>query len=152
VHPGEYTVRLTVNGIVREKPIRVRLDPRVEISDADLELQTRYSLALLKGNRRAQALKRTIDGQLAGVDPARRDRLLALRGDGDAENPNIHYGSIYASSADEETIVGLQEKLVYMLKILQAADAKPTSQAVRSVDALLRRVGDLERRHAEIMR
>jgi len=152
VHPGRYTVRLTVDRTVREEAIDVRLDPRVDISDADLELQTRYSLALLRGNQRAQRLRNAIDSRLSNVDEARRDSLLALRGEGDAENPNIHYGSIYVSPIEEETIVGLQEKLVYVLKILQAADARPTSQAMRSVDALLARVDELEQRHAAIMR
>mgnify|MGYP000057739986 CR=1 FL=1 len=71
---------------------------------ADLELQTRYSLALLRGNQRAQALRQTIDGELGTANGERRERLLALRGANEAENPNISYGSIYAATADEETI------------------------------------------------
>ena len=73
---------------------------------------------------------------------------MALRGEGDASNPNISYGSITVSPAETETVVGLQEKLVYMLKVLQGADARPTRQAMKSVDALIARVAELEARYA----
>ena len=151
VHPGRYTVRLTVDDTVREESIDVRIDPRVNIADTDLRLQTRYSLSLLRANQKAQQLRNTIDGQLNDVTGEQRERLLALRGDSEAENPNISYGSIYAAPANEESIASLQEKLVYMLKVLQGADAKPTTQAMDSVDVLVARVEALAQRHASIM-
>lgn len=150
VHPGRYVVRLTAGDIVQEQTIEVRLDPRVDITAADLRLQTRYSLAVWRGLRRAQSMRDEIDAQLSGIDDDRRDLLLALRGTGDAENPDINYGSISASPPDVETIVSLQSKLVFMLKILQGADARPSSQAMQSVDKLLVALERLEQRHAAI--
>ncbi len=150
VHPGRYVVRLTADNIVREQTIEVRLDPRVTISDSDLRLQTRYSLATLRGQQQAQAIRDKIDANLSGVGEGQRDRLLALRGAGNAENPDISYGSISASPSHLETIVSIQTKLTYMLKILQSADARPTDQAMQSVDALLATLDELEQRHTDL--
>ncbi|MEM9758890.1 MAG: glycoside hydrolase [Pseudomonadota bacterium] len=146
VHPGVYTIRLTVDGAVYENGLSVVLDPRVEISGADLELQTRYSLQVLRASERVQRLRERIDEELVAASGSRREHLLALRGEGDAENPNISYGSITESPLEAESIVGLQEKLIYMLKILQTADARPTTQAIAAVEALSARVGELEGR------
>lgn len=101
---------------------------------------------MLRASERVQRLRDRIDEELVGASGSRRERLLALRGEGDAENPNISYGSITASPLEAENIVGLQEKLIYMLKILQAADARPTTQAIAAVEALSARVGELEGR------
>jgi photosystem II stability/assembly factor-like uncharacterized protein len=150
VHPGRYAARLTVGDVAQERMLDVRLDPRVEIRDADLRLQTRYSLAAYQGNQRAQAMRNEIDARLPGLDERRRGLLLALRGSGDAENPDVTYGSISALPADDETIVGIQSKLVYMLKILQAADARPSSQAMESVDTLLAALDKLAQRQNTI--
>jgi len=151
VHPGQYTVRLSADDFVMEKPIEVRLDPRVDIDGEDLQLQTQYSLTALRANQRAQALREQIDDDVIRINDERVEQLLALRGEGDAENPNISYGSVYAVPADEETLVGLQHKLVYMLKVLQSADARPTTQAMQSVDELVTILDELESRHAAIL-
>ncbi|MDA0681089.1 MAG: glycoside hydrolase [Proteobacteria bacterium] len=150
VHPGRYTVRLTVGGDVFAQEIDVALDPRVEITDADLRLQTRYSLAAYRGHQRAQTLRDEIDAELSTADEQRRGLLLALRGAGDAENPDITYGSISAAPSDTETLVGIQTKLIHMLKIFQAADARPNSHAIQSINTLLATLEKLVERHAAI--
>ena len=96
----------------------------------------------------AQALRDSVDQRLARAPAAQRDALLRLRGEGEAANPDTSYGSITAVPPERETIVSLQEKLAYMLKLLQQADARPTSQAITSVDALLARLDELKARVA----
>ena len=150
VLPGRYRVRMTADGVVREAPLEVRLDPRVDVPAEDLALQNRYSLALLRASDAAQALRDRIDARLQGASPAGRDALLRLRGDGEAPNPDTSYGSITAASAEQETVVSLQEKLAYMLKLLQQADARPTTQAIAAVESLLARLPALEARLAAI--
>ncbi len=150
VLPGQYRVRVTADGVVREAGLEVRLDPRVRVSSEDLALQARHSLQLLRASETAQALRDTVDARLASATTARRDALLRLRGAGEAGNPDTNYGSITASPPDQETIVSLQEKLVFMLKLLQQADARPTTQAIEAVNALLARLGDLEARVAAL--
>ncbi len=138
VHPGTYTVRLTVDGSVLERPVVVRMDPRVEMSDEDLQLQTDNSMACYRGYLEAQEIREAIDEALAdaALSAPEREALRALRGAGSPGEPGILYGSIYEAPRDEETVVGLQHKLLFLLKLLQEADARPTSQAVAAVGKL----------------
>jgi photosystem II stability/assembly factor-like uncharacterized protein len=132
VHPGTYTVRLAADGSILERRLEVRLDPRVEVSAEDLQLQTDYSLRCYEGYLEAQEIREAIDEALEeGVEE--REEWSALRGSGAPGDPNILYGSIYETSPDEETVVGLQHKFLFLLNLLQGADARPTSQAIQAV-------------------
>ena len=66
VMPGTYTVRLTTGGTTLERPLTVRMDPRVKTSDADLQLQFDLS----------QALYRRIEATANQPDLAREHRQL----------------------------------------------------------------------------
>ncbi len=147
VHPGRYTARLTVDGTVTERPLEVRMDPRVTISAEDLQRQTDLSLASYRGYVAAQKLRDTIDTALQGTaDAARRTELQKLRGVGQPGDQDVQYGSITVAAEGEETVVGLQEKFLYVLNLLQAADAPPTSQAAAAVSALQKALAALEKR------
>lgn len=154
VAPGGYTVRLTAGGEVRERALEVRLDPRVVIDDESLDLQTELSQRCYDAYHRLQARRETIDDELerlpASADP-RRALLAAVRGEGASGDPDILYGSIYEAAAGEETLVGLQHKLLFMLNLLQGADARPTTQAQRAVDQLEQAVVELEGRSRSLL-
>lgn len=154
VHPGQYTVRLTVDGRTYEKPITVRLDPRVDIHPAHLQLQTDLSMACYRGYLAAQEIRDAIDELLTGEKGAmtadRRKSLESLRGTGAPEEQDLLYGSIYAQTPESETLVGLQEKFLYLLNLLQGADAKPTEQAISGVRLLEKTLEDLGRRWKEL--
>jgi photosystem II stability/assembly factor-like uncharacterized protein len=140
VHPGRYTVRLTADGTVLERPLEVRLDPRVNISAADLQLQTENSLACYNGYLQLQKIRESIEAALQNPatqrDAKKQEALQALRGSGLPGNPDLLYSSITAASADKETIVGLQNKFLFMLNALQSAEARPTQQTIAGVKAL----------------
>ncbi len=138
VHPGNYTVRLTVDGDAAERALEVRLDPRVEISEADLGLQTELSMRVYRGYLRMQRLREEIDAFMARVRLTREayERFMALRGQGAPGNPDIVYGSITAVPGEQESVVGLQHKYLFLLNLAQAADARPTDQALAAIDAL----------------
>jgi photosystem II stability/assembly factor-like uncharacterized protein len=140
VHPGRYAVRLTVDGATFEKPVEVRLDPRVRISNEDLGLQTRYSLAMYEVYHAAQDVVESIDRLLSdpSLPGSRRDALTALRGRGPVGDPDIVYGSAIALAPEDETFVGLQEKALFILNVLQGADVRPTTQAREGADAIER--------------
>jgi photosystem II stability/assembly factor-like uncharacterized protein len=152
VHPGRYRVRLTADGAVSERHIDVRMDPRVSIAAEDLRAQTDVSMAVYRGYLRAQAMRNAIEARLreAGPGAARRAALQALRGEGLPGDADVMYGSIYAAAPELETVVGLQEKLLHMLNLLQAADAKPTTQARDAVAALQATLAVLETRWAAL--
>jgi hypothetical protein len=58
------------------------------------------------------------------------------------------YGSIYDTPTEQETVVGLQEKFLYMLHLLQTADVRPTPQAMESVQKLQELLGILGKKYA----
>lgn len=152
VAPGEYRVRLSVDGLAVERRLAVRLDPRVELAAEDLEHQTELSLRCYDAYHRAQEMREALEAALAGLgdeDP-RRDALRSLRGDGEPGDPDILYGHIRSTGVDEETVTGLQHKLLFVLNVLQGADARPTRQTGDAVEQLEKSLAALERRWAPL--
>ena len=147
VHPGRYLVRLTVDDAVQEHHLDVRLDPRVTISAADLQLQTDYSLACYNAYLHLQKIRESIDAALQNrASEKKREALQALRGSGLPGNPDFLYGSITATSLDKETVVGLQNKFLHLLNVLQSAEARPTQQTMAGVKALEETMKELSKR------
>ena len=150
VHPGQYTVRLTVDGVVTEHAITVKLDPRVSISEADLQNQSTYSVACYKAYQELQVIREAIDKKLIDVKAkwakGRKEQVIALRGSGAPDNPDVMYGSISDVALEQETIVGLQDKFLHLMAVLQSADAKPTAQTLLAVDKLKIRKGEVVNR------
>jgi hypothetical protein len=60
-------------------------------------------------------------------------RSSAIDGTGWTEDVDILYSAAYATRRNDETLMGLQSKLLYLMALLQGADAKPTSQAMKAV-------------------
>jgi photosystem II stability/assembly factor-like uncharacterized protein len=140
VHPGNYKVRLTVDGSVSEQSIAIRMDPRVSISESDLKLQTDNSLVCYQSYQELQSIREIMDRLLANPKTkwgkGKKEQVVALRGNGSPDIPDIIYGSASESTLDQETIVGLQDKFLHMMAILQSADSKPTSQSISAVEKL----------------
>jgi photosystem II stability/assembly factor-like uncharacterized protein len=145
VHPGKYAVRLTVDGAVQQRTLDVRIDPRVTIAQEDLRRQTDASLACYRGYLEAQDIRDAIDARPA----ADRPKLMALRGNGEPDDQDVLYGSITAVAPERETVVGLQEKFLYMLNLLQGADAAPTGQALTAVAELQKTLTAMKARWSE---
>ncbi len=131
VHPGRYTLRLTADGNVSERSIEVRMDPRVEMSPEEIRRQTDGSMTAYRGYNELQAIRHVIDETLP-----RRDEWMRLRGEGLPGVPDTTYGAIYDTPLENETIVSLQEKLLYVLALYQQADAPPTTQAETAIALL----------------
>lgn len=140
VLPGRYTVRLTVDGTVLEQTLDIRIDPRVSASLEDIRLQQEYSMRCYRAYAQLQEARNAIDRQLN--DPARtwkageKELLQRVRGNGEPGYGDILYGSIRETPMEKESLVGLQEKLLYMLSVLQSTDARPTEQVMNGVRQL----------------
>ena len=63
-------------------------------------------------------------------------KLQALRGEGAVGEPDFMYGSIRETPTDQETIVGLQHKFLFLLKLLQSSDEKVSDAAKKGVEQL----------------
>ena len=133
VIPGDYTVRLTADDLVSDKKLTVKIDPRVESSPGDLQQQFDHSMRCYNSYLDLQKIREKIDNSLISASTVKKQQLVELRGEGKPENSNILYGSIYESEAPKETIVGLQEKFLFMMNLLQNSDDRPTKQAIDGV-------------------
>jgi photosystem II stability/assembly factor-like uncharacterized protein len=147
VHPGAYKVRLTVDGKSIEKSISVRLDPRVSISEADLRQQTVLSMTAYDSYHQLQVIRDEMDKMKAGTKKWKKgqfDAVVALRGAGDPDGGDFLYGSITETTLEKETIVSLQHKMLYLVNVLQSADAAPTIQMKEAVGKLTQRAKEVE--------
>jgi hypothetical protein len=113
--PGNYTVRLVVDGRTLSQPLRVKLDPRVKSSPEDLRAQFERSMDV------AREMARTRDA-LARV---KAERARATEGP-----------AADALSARATTLSDLNARLVTLYEILQEADAAPTPAALETAETL----------------
>jgi len=155
VAPGTYRVRLTVDGTLKEKDIDVRLDPRSQLSDADLHLQTDLSMQVYNAYGQLNGIRNEVNGKLTGNQKLRsktRSAFEKFMGTGDPSNGDPLYGSIRESSLENENLVGLQEKLLYLLVVLQNADARPNAPLQEAVGKLLKRTQEMQAKWQSISR
>lgn len=153
--PGKYKIRLVVDGtIAQEQEIQIRLDPRVTFSNDDLVLQSLHSMMCYRSYNELLALRNEIDLKLSNPKAkwakGKKELLIALRGEGRPENPDVMYESISDTSIEKETIVALQEKLLYLMSVLQSTEAKPTAAQVQAVVKLTANAVELKNRSTTI--
>ncbi|SIO01402.1 Uncharacterized protein SAMN05444394_2898 [Algoriphagus halophilus] len=145
VKPGTYRVRLAVDGEVFEKPLTIKMDPRVTISEEALQMQTDLSKTCYDSYHELQRIVEAID---AYSKPS--EEQLALRGMGRVGNPDTMYGSIRETDPADETLVGLQQKFLFMMNLIQAADVQPTQQTIRAVNSLKESLEKIKLRWKEV--
>lgn len=131
VKPGTYRVKLTVDGQSFERAVTVKMDPRVTMSSESLDDQFNLSMACYNAYHELQAMVEVIDAKKNASDGLKR-----LRGNGAVGDPDTMYGSITHVPAENETLVGLQNKFLFMQNLLQAADVEPTSQTRSAIETL----------------
>jgi hypothetical protein len=140
VSPGTYKVRLIVGGKSTERTIDVRLDPRVTITEKDLQLQTDYTAECYQNYQKLQMIREEANALLTNSKTKwkanEKETLQALIGAGEPQASDVLYGSVRETPLDKETMKGLQEKYLYLLNVLQSADVKPTTQAIQGIEKL----------------
>jgi photosystem II stability/assembly factor-like uncharacterized protein len=162
--PGHYQVRLTVAGKSQTADFDLKLDPRVKVSQADLEAQfnlllqtrdelskvcdtvnqiqdVRFQLAGLKRRLPENASVKTIVSAADDLDK----KLSAVRDD--MVNLEI--------SANEDSLAyppQLDAKLAYLAMDASSADSAPTEAEQRQFEKLKRQSGELISRWEDIQR
>ncbi|HEX9083119.1 MAG TPA: hypothetical protein VF836_00155, partial [Gemmatimonadaceae bacterium] len=153
VLPGTYTVRLSANGRSYTQPLEIKMDPRVEITDAGLHQQrdigVRMNDAISRdfaalGEVRAQ--RKLLRGQRDGAKAKEvADSLVAL----DSLLAKIESGARGGAPAG---LVVLNEQLAGILDTVEGADADPTTQVVaaasdleKSLAAIIAQWSDVQR-------
>jgi hypothetical protein len=159
VQPGQYVVRLTVEGKTLEQPLTVKMDPRVKAPAEVLARQFELSFQCYEGARQAREVLgrvRKLRSQIAELkakagEGALADALAALdRKVSPLEGVERGRGGRGAAGPREPTLAGLAGESQHLLDVLQGADAPPTTQAVaacadtqKALRALLARWGEL---------
>ena len=148
VYPGTYTVTLDADGKKTSQHLTVKMDPRVSAGESVLQAQFELSMACYNGLERlrkatgqVKLLRRQIDGARNDLrDSALVDTLTslnklmnALLGDGVPADVDVMYFKADDLKKDRETFALLQTRMLYLMTLLQNAEAKPTVSQVNSV-------------------
>ncbi len=163
VHPGTYTVRLTIDGKSYTQPITVKMDPRVKTPAADLALQGSLSLALYDASLDAPATAKQIravraqltaragaaSGDLAKELTALATRMDALAGaeaapGGGRGGGGGGRGGAPGGAPAPESFSSVAGQFLPIMSVLQAADYTPTTQAVTAANERLKALGALK--------
>lgn len=128
--PGEFKVRLTVDGKTLEQKLLIYMDPRVYLEPGALSKQ--FEVAKWCYDRMADARKMIGDATAAKAAGKNVDDLLAARGD----------SSIAAFSSDASTLMNRVEE----------ADAMPTQPMLDAYEALKKRFADLQAKLQNVIR
>ena len=154
--PGKYQVRLTVNGKSATAPFEVKIDPRVTVSQSDLEKQFKLEMDLREQlNRVYDAVNQIQDvrEQLNGLKKrlvlvesskplfdgasALDARLIAVR------DPLINF-KISASEDSLAYAPGIDAKLAFLsMGVSGFADAAPTEAEYQEFDKLKKQTDEL---------
>jgi hypothetical protein len=149
VMPGQYTVRLTVDGKSYTQPLNVRIDPRVTTPTTALQQQFDMSMQAYNGvitstemmvdvTRTSEQLRKAHDAAAGNVArlktiEALQQKLRDLTGAGQRGGQG---GAAQPTPVDQMQLGRLAGAFSSILDLLQDADAAPTSQAVHDLAAL----------------
>jgi hypothetical protein len=160
--PGEYTVKLTVNGRSFTERLTVRMDPRVTTPPDGIAKMFEISIRSYEGARQAREAQEQIrklraqlrdrrdragQGALADAITALDQKAAAMEGGGGGRGFGGPGG---AAAAGERTFGALAGQLNSLMGLIEGADATPTTQAVAASDELQRGLSDLLARWNEM--
>lgn len=137
--PGMYSVRLTVDGESQETPFEIRLDPRLEGTVTQAELQERFDLAISIRDRVTEAneavlrirnMKGQIDDRTEAADNQELNQLAATVTSrlGDVE------GEVYQvkNESNQDPLnfpIKLNNKLAALVGTVEGGESAPTAQS-----------------------
>jgi photosystem II stability/assembly factor-like uncharacterized protein len=141
--PGQYSVRLTVNGRSYSQPLTLKMDPRVKTPALGLTRQFTLSMQLYDGQLevqkalaqlrelRAQVRDRRARGAAAASDAlaAFDQKAASIEG-----NAPVGFGGGRGGTPDgPETLNSINAGLGQLIGLLQGADVTPTTQLAAAV-------------------
>ena len=155
VVPGEFTVRLSVNGHSFTEPLTVKLDPRLKVQPGSLEeqLQLETHLASLMnagyeavGEARSllDGLNKTSEAEPSGRSPASTRTRQSNTALAHKVKTLLESGAESSSAPSEPTLARINGEVGSLYNEVDRADAKPTaSQAAAAAE--------IERESAELL-
>jgi len=134
--PGEYTVRLTLNGEQFTQPLTLRLDPRVTTSDEDLALLASLSREMWDGAMAANAAYEEARALVARLDAAgNADAKAEVEALAPAPRPSgsgRFFG--FAAPSGPPTLDGVSRTMMSAAMAMQGADVAPTKRQIAACD------------------
>ena len=162
--PGQYQVRLTVGGQSQTAPFELKLDPRVNVSQADLEQQLNLLLATRDELSRVYDTVNQIEdvrSQLAGLKRRLPENASAKTIGSAADELEKKLVAVREElinltiSANEDSLAyppQLDAKLAYLAMHVGSADSAPTEPEQREFEKLKRESGELIGRWEDLQR
>ena len=161
--PGNYQVRLTGNGKSETAPLELKIDPRVSVSQADLEKQFKLEMDVREQLNRVydavnqiQDVREQLDGLKKRVGPGESSKVLM---DGvkalDAKLVEVRDPLInFKISASEDSLAyapGIDGKLAFLsMAVAGSADSAPTAAEYQEFDKLKKRTDELLARWEQV--
>jgi photosystem II stability/assembly factor-like uncharacterized protein len=133
--PGNYQVRLTVDGQSQTQPLQVEPDPRISVPMADLEKQFATEMRITDA----------LDQNFAAVQEIKALReQLAKTHTQQTKSLDESLAKLTSGSGEPGTpsLTELDQRLSALLSNVDSADAAPTSQALQTLDQLLGELND----------
>ena len=157
VVPGDYTVILTASGNRLERPLSVKMDPRVETPAEGLRRQYELAVGICERLRadsaalnRVRALRSELADRRGKAAAAPLEPAIAAL---DARAADLETGRAGSGGLDGEGLSRLNARFATIYEAVEGADAEPTTQAwsafreaERALDARLSAWGELETR------
>ena len=145
IMPGNYTVRLTVAGQSHTQPLTVKMDPRVQTSEAALQQQLDASMQASQDAMAASAALgqvRDLEKQIAARKPSAkltsyRKQLEELSG------PEATSQFAFFFQQGPPTLASIGGTLQILMGRMQGADRAPTAADIEALDQLSSEYGSL---------
>ena len=140
--PGLYTLRLTVDGAVKTEPVRLKRDPRLEATDADLVEQYKFQRKIAdrvqEANDAVAEIRKLRATLMEKTDPtpAESARIAAL-----TEVEEAIYQTKVKSGQDPLNYpIRLNNKLAALFNVVGSGEWKPTRQSYQVYEQLSRQL------------
>jgi hypothetical protein len=130
VMPGVYTIRLTVNGQVYKKELKVRMDPRVKTSRKDLQLQHDLSYQCYKDQINCTNEIEYLRLTKNHIGPINQDDDRVMNECKTLINDLLGQSNI----GEFKSLTTINSELSALEATLQSADVAPGSQCILSVE------------------
>jgi hypothetical protein len=162
--PGHYQVRLTVGGQSQTADLDLKLDPRVKVSQADLEAQ--FNLLMETRDELSRVYDavnqiQDVRGQLSGLkrrlpENASAKTIVAAADDLEKKLVAVRDGFLNLDiSANEDSLAyppQLDAKLAFLAMDAGSADSAPTEAEQRQLEKLKRQSGELLAKWEDLQR
>jgi hypothetical protein len=163
VPPGAYQVRLTAEGKSYTAPLELKADPRVKVSNDDLQKQSelgRKIVAEVSQIHEAVATVREVRTQTRGMarrfgDDTHYASLVSATKDFDKKSFDVESQLLQVNSKSSESNLNypvlIDERLHSLLFSVESADAAPTKQQYEVFEDVERQAQPLLAQYRELM-